>query len=142
MHELSVSSAIVDTALRHAKGRKVTVVSVRLGSLRQVVADSLSFYFEIVARDTLCEGATLEIEHVAALMWCQSCGQEWDPAPPAVAGHEQEPMPVGEPVLPVFRCPGCEAAGAQVVHGDELEVESIEVSDHPDREEQQCTAPR
>ncbi len=141
MHELSVASAIVDTALRHAKGRKVTAVTVRLGSLRQVVPDSLSFYFEIVARDTLCNRAALEIDHVAALMWCQACGQEWDPAPPPIAGHEQDSMPAGEPVLPVFRCPACEAAGAQVVHGDELEVESIEVSDSPDREEQQCIAP-
>ncbi len=158
MHELSVSSAIVDTALRHAKGRKVTAVAVKIGSLRQVVAESLTFYFEIVARDTLCEGAVLEIDHVSALMWCQACGQEWDPAPPPIEsgastaarlgyasqGHEQELMPVGEPVLPVFRCPACEAAGAQVVHGDELEVESIEVSDNAsdnDREEQQCIAP-
>ena len=144
MHELSISSAIVDTAVRHAKGRKVTAVTVKIGSLRQVVADSLTFYFEIVARETLCEGATLEIEHVSALMWCQACGQEWDPAPPPISGHEQEPVPVGEPVLPVFRCPACEAAGAQVVHGDELEVDSIEVSDNAsdnDRKEQQCTAP-
>ena len=144
MHELSISSAIVDTALRHAKGRKVTAVAVKIGSLRQVVAESLTFYFEIVARDTLCEGAVLEIDHVSALMWCQACGQEWDPAPPPIAGHEQELMPVREPVLPVFRCPACEAAGAQVVHGDELEVDSIEVSDNAsdnDREEQQCIAP-
>lgn len=141
MHELSISSAILDTALRHAKGRKVSAVAVRVGSLRQVVPDSLAFYFEIVARDTLCERATLEIDHVPALMWCEACGQEWDPAPPPLASHEQEPLPVGGPVLPVFRCPACEAAGAQVVHGDELEVESIEVSDNPEREEQRCIAP-
>ena len=36
MHELSVSSAIVDTAVRHAEGRRVTSVQVRLGRLRQV----------------------------------------------------------------------------------------------------------
>jgi hydrogenase nickel incorporation protein HypA/HybF len=119
MHELSISSAIVDTALRHAGGRKVTQVDVRLGAMRQVVPESLAFYFEIVARDTACEGASLELEIVTAWMACEGCGNEWDPAP--------EPAEVA--VLPTFRCPSCGSAGAQVVAGDELEVESIEVSD-------------
>jgi hydrogenase nickel incorporation protein HypA/HybF len=62
MHELALSRAIVDAAVRHAEGRPVEVVHVRLGSLRQAVPRSLAFYFEIVARDTDCEGAVLEIE--------------------------------------------------------------------------------
>jgi hydrogenase nickel incorporation protein HypA/HybF len=62
MHELALSRAIVDAAVRHADGRPVEVVHVRLGSLRQAVPRSLAFYFEIVARDTDCEGAALEIE--------------------------------------------------------------------------------
>jgi len=62
MHELALSRAIVDAALRHAEGRPVEVIHVRLGELRQAVPRSLSFYFEIVARDTDCEGADLEIE--------------------------------------------------------------------------------
>ena len=64
MHELSISSAIVDTAIKHARGQRVTVVDVRLGRLRQVVPDSLAFYFDIVSRETPCEGAELRIEHV------------------------------------------------------------------------------
>ena len=40
------------------------VVRLRLGELRQVVPDSLAFYFEHVARGTLCEGAALEHEVV------------------------------------------------------------------------------
>ena len=42
VHELSISSAIVDTALRHAGGRRVTAVNLRVGGLRQVVPDSLA----------------------------------------------------------------------------------------------------
>ena len=122
MHELSISSAIVDTALRHAGGRRVTRVDVTIGALRQVVPESLSFYFEIVARDGECEGAELALEIVTALMECRECGHEWDPAPKPVDGHE-----TGSWVLPQFRCPECDAAGAEVVRGDELEVESIEV---------------
>lgn len=132
MHELSISSAIVDTALRHAGGRRVTQVDVRVGALRQVVPGSLAFYFEIAARDTDCEAARLELELVRAWMRCSTCGHEWDPAPPPLADHEAI-----EQVLPSFRCPGCERADAEIVRGTELEVESIEVT-----EEEPCIAPR
>jgi hydrogenase nickel incorporation protein HypA/HybF len=43
VHELSVSAAVVDTAVRHAGGRPVAVVNLRVGHLRQVVPDSLLF---------------------------------------------------------------------------------------------------
>ena len=38
----------------------------RVGRLRQVVPDSLRFYFEIVARDTVCEDARLELDEIEA----------------------------------------------------------------------------
>lgn len=123
MHELAISSAILDTAVRHADGRKVSTVHVRLGALRQVVPTSLSFYFEITGRDTVCEGAELRLELVRALMRCVECNYEWDPAP--------EPLYEGDPLamLPQFRCPECEAAGAEVVRGNELMVDSIDVAE-------------
>ena len=114
MHELSVSSAIVDTVVKHAAGRPVSVVTVRIGHLRQVVPDSLAFYFGLVSRETVCEGARLEQVPVAARLRCAACEREWDP----------------EDAL--FRCT-CGGAG-EVIAGDELEVESIEV------EEAACTA--
>lgn len=123
MHELSLSSAIVDTVLRHAEGRRVSGVELRVGRLRQVVPDSLGFYFEIVSRDTLAEGAELELELVDALMRCESCSHEWDPAPPPAEDESQLML------LPQFRCPECERAGASVVRGEELEVESIIVDE-------------
>jgi len=126
MHELSISRAIVDTAIRHAGGRRVTAVALRVGALRQVVPESLGFYFEIAGRDTLCEGARLEQEIVGAWMICDVCACEWDPAPAPLATHDPLDPTAG---LPTFRCPGCELARARIVRGDELEVESIEVAD-------------
>jgi hydrogenase nickel incorporation protein HypA/HybF len=125
MHELSVAQAIVDTAVRHADGRRVKLVSLRLGSMRQVVPDSLTFYFEIVARDTLCEGAELEHEIVAARLRCPDCDREWDPAPQPVASDGPVEW---ELALPTFRCADCGTPG-EVEAGGELEVESIEVED-------------
>ncbi|CAN5225406.1 hypothetical protein BH24ACT23_BH24ACT23_07590 [soil metagenome] len=127
MHELSVAQAIVDTAIKHAGGKRVTVIDVRLGTLRQVVPDSLTFYLDIVARDSDCEGAELRIERVEAMLRCPACWCEWDPAPPPLATHG-ETVPGALPELPSFRCPTCSEPG-EVLRGGELEVESIEISE-------------
>jgi hydrogenase nickel incorporation protein HypA/HybF len=111
MHELSVAGAIVNTAAKHAAGRTVTVVSVRVGRLRQVVPDSLRFYFEIVARDGLCEHARLELSEIDLRLRCSACAREW------------------EPTDPVFRCPGCDCTDVAVIAGEELEVDYIEVEE-------------
>jgi len=111
MHELSIAGAVVETAIAHAAGRQVALVSVRAGHLRQVVPKSLHFYFEITARDTVVEGARLEIEIVEGRLRCARCEHEWDVESPA------------------FRCPECESGDVTVLAGDELEVESIEVED-------------
>ena len=72
--------------LRHADGRRVTRGRT-CGSarLRQVVPESLEFYFEIVSRDTACEGARLELESWRRVLRCADCAHEWDPTA-AVAG--------------------------------------------------------
>lgn len=120
MHELSVASAVLNTAVKHAGTRGVSVVSLRVGKLRQVVPDSLSFYFDIVSRDTVCEAARLDLIEVDARLGCSACAHQW------------------QPEIPAFRCPRCESADVQVLAGEELEVDSIEVED----EETACIAPR
>ena len=109
MHELSLSSAIVNTAVKHAAGRKVTSIDLRVGALRQVIPDSLQFYFEFVARDSLCEGAELRLEHVPAVLRCEPCDHTW---------------PVE---IPAFFCPRCGGSQVHVESGEEFEIESIEV---------------
>ena len=128
MHELALSRAIVEASLQYAEGRPVTVVRVRVGALRQVVPGSLRFNFEIMTRDTACDGARLELELVAAKLRCPSCEAEWDPAPRPAAEVSEMVAP------PSFHCPACGAGNGVVVAGEELEVESIDVEETP------CTA--
>ena len=118
MHELALSSAIVATVDKHAGGRRVTLVTLRVGRLRQVVPETLKFYFEFVARGSVCEGARLEHELVEARLHCNPCGTEWSID------------------VPAFRCPSCGEGDVAVVGGNELQVESIEV------EEAECIAPK
>ena len=117
MHELAISSAVLESVLRHASGRRVMSVRLRVGHLRQVVPDSLEFYWGIVSRDGVCEGSVLEQEVIPARLACTACAREW------------------EIELPVFRCPSCGGADVEIAAGDELEVESIEVEEEP-----ACTA--
>jgi hydrogenase nickel incorporation protein HypA/HybF len=116
MHELSLSSAIVNTVVKHAAGRPVRVVNLRVGRLRQVVPDTLEFYFAFVARGTVCEGAALRQEILDARLRCKTCAREW-----AIE-------------IPAFRCPTCDGSEVAVSSGEEFEVESIEI------EEVQCIA--
>ena len=74
MHELALSQAILGTVERHAAGRRVSAVQMRVGDLRQVVGETLVFYFGIVAEGTVCEGARLELERVPARLGCPACG--------------------------------------------------------------------
>jgi hydrogenase nickel incorporation protein HypA/HybF len=116
VHELSIASAIVATAERHANGNRVTTVRVRVGRLRQVVPDSLQFCFGMVARESVCEHASLELEVIPAVLRCRACEHEWE---------------IEEPP---FWCPRCAGGDVAPVRGEELEVESIEI------EEAQCIA--
>jgi hydrogenase nickel incorporation protein HypA/HybF len=118
VHELSLSSAIVNTVVKHAAGRRVTVVELRLGKLRQVIPDTLEFYFEFVARDTVCEGARLVQQVIDARLACRDCRHEW------------------EIEIPAFRCPACSGSDVEIASGNEFEVEAIEV------EEAECIAQR
>jgi len=113
VHELSLSSAIVNTVVKHAGGRRVTVVELRVGKLRQVIPGTLEFYFEFVARDTVCDGARLVQQVIAARLHCRQCDHEW------------------EIEIPAFRCPACSGSDVEIASGDEFQVESITVEEPP-----------
>ena len=111
MHELSLATAVLNTALKHAEDRPVEVVAMRVGTLRQVVPDSLRFYWDIVARDTICEDARLEITEIDARLQCDDCGRAW------------------EPLIAAFRCPECASAQVTVTAGEELEIDYLELKE-------------
>jgi hydrogenase nickel incorporation protein HypA/HybF len=117
MHELAISRAVLDAATRCAAGRRVLVINVTVGALRQVVPDSLAFYFQIISRETICEEARIQARLAPARLSC-ACGQRWELEEPS------------------FRCPRCGCAEVTVLDGEQLTVDSIEVEEVP------CTAPR
>jgi hydrogenase nickel incorporation protein HypA/HybF len=112
LHELAVADAIVAIAREHARGRRVSAVDVRIGHLRQVVPHALELAFGLVAVGTNVEGAALNIEHVPARVLCK-CGAE----------TEQHDFPLA--------CASCGGLAVDVIGGDELLVESLELDEEP-----------
>jgi hydrogenase nickel incorporation protein HypA/HybF len=111
MHELSIAGALVEIVSRHAAGRRVTRVEVRVGHLRQVVPSALDLAFELVARDTPAEGAELVLEHVGAAGVCRACGSE----------SELDAFPL--------LCAACGGWDLDIVRGEELAVDSLELEE-------------
>jgi hydrogenase nickel incorporation protein HypA/HybF len=111
MHELSIATAIVEIAARHAGDRKVTRVELKVGHLRQVVPSALAFSFELVAQGTAVAGAELELEVIPAVGACRACGAE----------TRLQAFPL--------QCGTCAGFDLQLLTGEELEVEALELEE-------------
>jgi hypothetical protein len=60
MHELGLAEGIMTVAIDMAGGRQVLRIVVRIGEDQRIVPDSLEFGFQLLAEDTICEGAVLQ----------------------------------------------------------------------------------
>jgi hydrogenase nickel incorporation protein HypA/HybF len=115
MHELPVAEATLETALEAARGvggRRILAVDLVVGELSTFVDDSIQFYFDLLSTGTLAEGAALRFCRVPGRAECADCGHGYDARPPL------------DPVCPV--CAGCRV---RVHGGQDLLIESVEVSD-------------
>jgi hydrogenase nickel incorporation protein HypA/HybF len=61
VHELSLMEDLVQEVVRAAEGVRVHRIRLEIGELAAVAPEALRFCFEICARDTSAEGATLEL---------------------------------------------------------------------------------
>lgn len=112
MHEVSIMQEAVRLAMeaaRSAGASRVLALRLRVGSLSGAVPEAMRFAFDVVCRDTIAQGASLEIEPVPAACWCAGCRREF----------------VCEDF--VNECPHCHALSGELRRGRELEIASVEL---------------
>ncbi|HZD60462.1 MAG TPA: hydrogenase maturation nickel metallochaperone HypA [Anaerolineae bacterium] len=113
MHELGLTQSILDIALEHAErnnATKILTVTVKAGTLVGLVEDSMQFYFNYLTRTTIAEDAELIVEHLPAVVSCNSCGRKSEVS-----------------VFEVFTCPRCNGFSVELISGREFYVDSIEI---------------
>lgn len=114
MHELSIVTnifAIIDEIARQNDLKRITRVVLIVGRMRQVVPLAMDMAFQAVTKDTLAEGAELELEFIPIRMRCSSCGHEF-----TVEDN-------------TFLCPMCESTRLEMMQGQELIIKHIEGED-------------
>ena len=115
MHEMGIAMEIVEITKasipEDMKGARVQRVSLQVGKLSAIVADSLQFCFDLVIKDTPLEGAELVIEELPVVVRCKDCQAQWT---------------VTEPI---FTCQQCKSGNIDILSGRELDIRSIEIED-------------
>jgi len=112
MHELPVTESILEIALRHAEeagGKRITDLYLVIGQLSSIVDDSVQFYWDILSKNTIAEGAQLHFERVTATFLCLDCNETY-----TLNGE-------------LTTCPKCDSVRVKITAGDEFRLESIEI---------------
>lgn len=114
MHECSVTEQLVSIAKSHAESANavsVKKVSVVVGEVTGYMADSLRFYFTLLSRDTILEGAELDVRYIKPRIRCPKCG---------LLFYREKFS---------FDCPTCKIPGEMTKEGTEFFIDSIEIEE-------------
>ncbi len=115
MHELSIAEALIgqveEEVERSGQTGRITHLDVTVGRLSGVSCDSLRFAFELLAPNTLVEGAKLNITEPVAKCRCHHCKSL----------TEIDDL--------IMECPKCSSREISIEGGRDLLLQSIELED-------------
>lgn len=112
MHELGLTKQIVNIVNNAAQKHgavKVIAVHLVVGENTSIIPESVQMYFDMIAKDTIAQGAKLYVRLIKVEMYCPLCGKNF-----------QRP-------LFSFACPDCGTLGSPTDIGNEFYVESVEL---------------
>lgn len=113
MHEMSIMSSlfrILQEKAEQENAKRIISITILVGVLSGIEPDLLTFAFEAFAKDTNAEGANFVVKKTEMTGRCKACGND-----------------KFEFVDFVLTCPKCGSLDIEVLGGDELLVESMEV---------------
>ena len=110
MHEAMVAESLLATISNEAEKQKArpTAAKISCGALNAINDDVLGFAFEAIAKDTVCEGMKIQVEHKPMQGRCKSCNRSFD--------------------FEIFsaNCPGCGGEDFELLRDAPLVLETIE----------------
>ena len=112
MHELSVTQNILDIAegkAKEANASSVRQINLVIGDMSSVVDDSVQFYFDLLSKGTIAEGAQLHFKRIPVTLRCRNCSHEY------IVEKEN------------WQCSKCQAMDPEIMAGKEFYLDSIEV---------------
>jgi hydrogenase nickel incorporation protein HypA/HybF len=112
MHELAVTESILEIVTRHAakaKASRITELYLVIGQLSSIIDDSIQFYWDILSKDTIAEGAKLYFRRIPTEMLCLECKKKYKPDSRDLA------------------CPFCGSVRVKIVAGEEFYIEAISI---------------
>lgn len=110
MHELALTESMLRLSLEAAEkngAERILQINIRLGVLSGVIPSCVEYYFGLLSRGTIAEGAKLHMEAAPLTISCRSCG----------ARSESEHT--------LFACPACGSEDFRLLSGREYFVESL-----------------
>lgn len=116
MHELSVTTRILDLALTELEAQKLTrihKISLKVGVMQGYEPKWMQQYFARLAAGTAAEGAELSVELVPITFRCRDCGHVF----PADARGTDD-----------CSCPQCHGFSYEMISGKEFTMEQMEAS--------------
>jgi hydrogenase nickel incorporation protein HypA/HybF len=109
MHELGIANGIVEFCAERAGTERVTRVRLEIGQLSALLPDAVRFCFDVCAKDTVVEGALLEIIETPGRAICRDCNGE-------VA------------MTQLFERCRCGSTNLRIVAGEEMKIREMELA--------------
>lgn len=113
MHELPVTQSIINIATEEAEkhnASKVSKIKLVVGELTGMVPECIQYYFDLLGKNTVLEGAELKLERLPLIAECKDCKYE---------GKMAE--------FTENTCPICKSTNIRIKGGNEFYIDSMEV---------------
>lgn len=114
MHEMSLAEGIrgiVEDAAREHRAARVAKVVLEIGELAAVEVEALRFCLDVVLKDSVADGAAVDIEAVPGSGWCMQCAAT---------------VPIAQRY---DACPQCGSYQVQPTGGTEMRVKELALGD-------------
>lgn len=112
MYEFSLANSVARTVVKLCQDmgwKKIRRLMVKVGGMRQINPELMSFIFTAMSRGTPAEGAVMSVLMVPVTVYCYVCGR---------TGTREDTQ---------FLCPYCGSRNVQLLSGLEFNIEVLEV---------------